>query len=133
MRFRDAAHVDLGSFYARRPDLGRLYRIAGYAGCVAAVWWAHDIPRISALLVVLLVAWLMAWKREVGALFRSSLIAAIAICAVLISADRLGMPLQARRAPPPPLAEQPPPPRRIEIRMHDESAPMPGPVLEEVK
>lgn len=121
MRFRDAAHVDLGSFYARRPGLGRLYRLAGCGACIAAVWWAHDIARISALLVVLLIAWLMAWKREVGALFRAPLIAAIAICAVLISADRLGHPLQPRQAAAP--AEAPAAPRQIEIRMHADPAP----------
>lgn len=132
MRFRDAAHVDLGSFYARRPELGRLYRIAGYGACIAAVWWAHDLPRIGALLVVLLIAWLMAWKREVGALFRAPLVAAIAICAVLLSADRLGRPLQFRlAAAPAPPAEAPRPPRTIEIRMHDE--PMPAPAMEVTK
>lgn len=121
MRFRDAAHVDLGSFYARRPGLGRLYRLAGYGGCIAAVWWAHDITRISALIVVLLIAWLMAWKREIGALFRAPLIAAIAICAVLISADRLGHPLQPRLVAAP--AEAAAAPRQIEIRMHADPAP----------
>lgn len=130
MRFRDAAHVDLGSFYARRPELGRLYRLAGYGACIAAVWWAHDIPRIGALLVVLLVAWLMAWKREVGALFRAPIVAAIAMCAVLLSADRLGQPLQLRQAALPVVApaEAPRPPRTIEIRMHDEPAPTPAEV-----
>lgn len=94
MRLADAAHVDLGSFYARRPGLGRVYRLTGYAACIAVLWWAHDIPRIGALMVMLLVAWLMAWKREVGALFRAPLVAAIAMCAVLLTADRLGHPLQ---------------------------------------
>lgn len=122
MRFRDAAHVDLGSFYARRPELGWLYRLAGYGACIAAVWWAHDIPRIGALLVVLLIAWLMAWKREVGTLFRAPLVAAIAICAVLISADRLGHPLQPRVVAAP--AEEQRAPRQIEIRMHDGPPPM---------
>jgi hypothetical protein len=129
MRFRDAAHVDLGSFYARRPELGRLYRLAGYGACIAAVWWAHDIPRISALLVVLLIAWLMAWKREVGALFRAPIVAAIAICAVLISADRLGHPLQPRQAAPVAAAEAPKQPRMIEIRMHDDPASVPAEVV----
>ncbi|MBN8525756.1 MAG: hypothetical protein J0M02_10515 [Planctomycetes bacterium] len=124
MRFRDAAHVDLGSFYARRPGLGRLYCLAGYGACLAALWWAHQPARIAALLVVLLVAWLMAWKREVGALFRAPLVAAIAMCAVLVTADRLGHPLQFRAVA---AAEQPRAPRQIEIRMHgpDELSPAP--------
>lgn len=110
MRLADAAHVDLGSFYARRPGLGRIYRIAGYAACIAVVWWAHDPQRLAGLLVVLLVAWLMAWKREVGSLFRAPLVAAIAMCAVVITADRLGHPLQARQAQP----------RPVEFRFHGE-------------
>lgn len=129
MRFRDAAHVDLGSFYARRPELGRLYRFAGYGACVAAVWWAHDPARIGALLVVLLIAWLMAWKREVGALFRAPLVGAIAICAILLSADRLGHPLQFRVVQA--AEERQPPPRQIEIRMYGaDEAP---PVLQETR
>jgi hypothetical protein len=119
MRLADAAHVDLGSFYARRPGLGRIYRLAGYVACLGVLWWAHDPRRIGALLIVLVVAWVMAWKREVGTLFRSSLVAAIAMCAVLLTADRLGHPLQYR------LQVQPQPEggRQIEIRMHDEPPP----------
>lgn len=119
MRFRDAAHVDLGSFYARRPELGRLYRLAGYGAGVAAVWWAHDLARIGALLVVLLVAWLMAWKREVGALFRAPLVGAIVVCAVLLTAGRLGQPLQFRVVQA--AEERQPPPRQVEIRMYGEA------------
>lgn len=100
MRFRDAAHVDLGSFYARRPSLGRIYRLAGYAACVAVLVYASDPKRIAGLLVVLLVAWAMAWKREVGALWRSSLVAAIVMCAAIITCDRFGHPLVAPAAAP---------------------------------
>ncbi len=116
MRLADAAHVDLGSFYARQPGLGRIYRLAGYGACLAAVWWAHQPPRIGALLVVLLVAWLMAWKREVGSLFRAPLVAAILMCAVLLTAARLGHPLQGVAPPLPPPADGR---RPIEIRFHD--------------
>ncbi len=122
MRFRDAEHVDLGSFYARRPGLGRIYRLAGYAACVGVLWWAHDIQRIGVLLVILLIAWLMAWKREVGALFRAPLVAAIAMCAVLITADRLGHPLQTRA----------PAGRQVEFHFHGDGA-MPPPMLENAK
>lgn len=93
MRYRDAAHIDLGSFYARLPGVGRLYRLLGYAACIGAVWWIADLHRIACLLIVSLVAWLMAWWREAGALWRSPLVAAIAMCAVILSADRLGKPL----------------------------------------
>lgn len=99
MRMADAAHVDLGSFYARRPGLGRIYRLAGYGACIGVLWWAHQPDRIAALLVVLLIAWLMAWKREVGALFRAPLVAAIAMCAVLLTCAKLDMPLQFRSRP----------------------------------
>lgn len=131
MRLADAAHVDLGSFYARRPGLGRIYRLAGYVACLGVLWWAHDPRRIGALLVVLLVAWLMAWKREVGTLFRSPLVAAIVMCAVLLTANRLGHPLQYRQAP----QAEPATGRQIEFRFHGE--PPPGtpmqPMLEGVK
>ena len=120
MRLADAAHVDLGSFYARRPGLGRIYRLAGYGACVGVLFWAHDPQRIGALLIVLLIAWLMAWKREVGSLFRAPLVAAIAMCAVLLTADRLGHPLQVRQA-----AQRP-----IQFQFHSGPPPMP---FEEVK
>ena len=125
MRLADAAHVDLGSFYARLPGLGRVYRLAGYAACIGVLWWAHDPRRIGMLLIVLLVAWLMAWKREVGALFRAPLIAAILMCAVLLTAARLGHPLQG--AAPAPPADQG---RRIEFRF---DGPPPSDMPQEVK
>jgi hypothetical protein len=114
MRLADAAHVDLGSFHARQPGLGRVYRLTGYAACLAVLWQAHAPGNIANLLVVLLIAWLMAWKREVGALFRAPLVAAILMCAVLLTAARLGHPLQGA-APPPPADSR----RPIEIRFHD--------------
>ncbi|GEM_PF-2533863 len=130
MRMADAAHVDLGSFYARLPGLGRIYRLAGYAACIAVLWWAHDVSRISALLVVLLIAWLMAWKREIGALFRAPLIAAILMCAVLVTADRLGHPLQFRQQPET-VSNQ----RSIQIHVHSDGSaqPLPSPIMENAK
>jgi hypothetical protein len=123
MRLADAAHVDLGSFYARQPGLGRVYRLAGYAACLAVLWQAHSPRNIATLLVVLLVAWLMAWKREVGSLFRAPLVAAILMCAVLLTAARLGHPLQGAAPAPPPAEGR----RPIEIRFHGEPPPdMPG-------
>lgn len=89
MRYRDAAHVDMGSFYARRPEHGKMYRLLGYAGIAAAWWHQHDADMLSRLLIVLLVLWFMAWFRIVGALWRSSVVAACLLCAVLITAHRL--------------------------------------------
>jgi hypothetical protein len=129
MRFRDAAHVDLGSFYARLPALGRLYRLVGYAACVGALWWADDVHRIGTLMVVVLIAWGMAWRREVGALWRAPLVAALALCAVIITADRLGHPLHPRAvAAAPAAAEGPTNERRIEFRYGPDGAftPMPS-------
>ena len=89
MRYRDAAHVDMGSFYARRPEHGKMYRLLGYAGIAAACWHHHDADMLSRLLIVLIVLWFMAWFRIVGALWRSSVVAACFLCAVLITAHRL--------------------------------------------
>ncbi len=85
MRYRDAAHVDLGSFYARRPHLGRYYRYLGYAACVLALIW-HDRTDLSGMLLIcILVAWAQAWYRLVGAAWRSSLVAAALLCAVALT------------------------------------------------
>ena len=89
MRYRDAAHVDMGSFYAREPHFGKMYRVLGYFAVVIALWFANDPEILGRLLVALLVAWLMAWFRVVGALWRSSIVAATLLCAVLITIDRL--------------------------------------------
>lgn len=123
MRYADAAHVDLGSFYARLPGLGRLYRIAGYAACLGVVWWIADPQRIAGLMIVTLVAWLMAWRREVGALWRTPLVVAIAMCAVILTADKLGHPLVALVSVQ--AATSSPQPRRIEFR-YDLPGPMPS-------
>lgn len=89
MRYRDAAHVDMGSFYARRPEHGKMYRLLGYAGIVVVWWHQHDPDMLGRVLIVLLALWFMAWFRIVGALWRSSVVAACLLCAVLITAHRL--------------------------------------------
>lgn len=100
MRLRDAAHVDLGSFYARNPGQGKPYRLLGYAACVAVLLYAHDPGRITGLGICLLVAWVMAWYRCVGALWRTSLVTALVFCAAVITADRLGYRIGAPPARP---------------------------------
>ncbi|MBA2480431.1 MAG: hypothetical protein H0V44_07195 [Planctomycetes bacterium] len=87
MRYRDASHVDVGSFYARLPQNGKMFRLLGYAGVIGAVAFAHDPRRIALLLIVLIVAWLLAWYRVVGTLWRSSIVAAIIACAVILTAS----------------------------------------------
>jgi hypothetical protein len=89
MRYRDAVHVDTGGFYARRPELGRAYRLLGYGGLVLAWYHLDDPGMLARLLVVLLVLWLLAWYRVVGALWRTSVVAAILLCAVALSAHQV--------------------------------------------
>ncbi len=89
MRYRDAAHVDLGSFHAREPAHGTIFRFIGYAGVLLACWY-HDQPDIlGRLLIALIVAWLMAWYRIVGALWRAPLVSAILFCAALVTLAKL--------------------------------------------
>ncbi len=89
MRYRDAAHVDMGSFYSRKPEMGNLYRLLGYAAMVGVVWHARDVAMLERLMIVLVVLWLMAWYRVVGTLWRSSTVAATLLCAVLLTLHRL--------------------------------------------
>lgn len=116
MRYVDAAHVDLGSFYARLPRLGKPYRLLGYAACIGAAWWISDPSRLAVLLIVAVIAWLMAWFREVGALWRAPLVAAIAMCAVILTAERLGHPLVPAPSVPASSSMDRPGSRHIEIR-----------------
>lgn len=91
MRYKDAAHVDLGSFYARETGHGKTFRFIGYAGILMACWY-HDQPDILArLLIGLVAAWLMAWYRIVGALWRGPVVSATLFCAVLVSLHKLGI------------------------------------------
>lgn len=89
MRYRDAQHVDVGSFYARLPNVGKVYRLLGLLGVAGAVYLAHvhDVRRMAVLLVFLILAWLLAWYRVVGTLWRSSLVAAIVACASFLALE----------------------------------------------
>ena len=83
MRYRDAAHVDTGPFYARRHVLGGWYRLLGHAGAVcAALAPPVCLPWV---LVALIVLWLAAWFQVVGTLWRAALVAGIAIAAVRLT------------------------------------------------
>jgi hypothetical protein len=88
MRYRDAAHVDVQGFYARNPTAGKWMRMAGYLGIVAAVAQRGDPTRLAAVLVIMIVLWLIAWYCVVGTLWRSSLVAAILVSALQITAAR---------------------------------------------
>jgi hypothetical protein len=88
MRYRDAQHVDVGSFYARSARAGKLYRILGHClvAAVAVAGWRHDTRMLTILLPVLVVVWLAAWFQVVGTLWRSSIVAGIVACAILLAA-----------------------------------------------
>ncbi len=75
----------MGSFYAREPRFGRMYRILGYLGVIIAAYFHNEPDIIARLLIALLVVWLMAWYRVVGSLWRSSTVAAILLCAFLLT------------------------------------------------
>ncbi len=77
--------MDLGSFYARLPELGQFYRLVGYLLVAATVVVGDNQQRLAGLLVVCVVAWLQAWRRQVGAAWRGSLVAAAALCALRLS------------------------------------------------
>ncbi len=98
MRYRDADHVDTGSFYARCPQLGRVYRMLGYGGVAFAWYHINDNGMLARLLVLMVVVWLVAWYRVVGALWRSSVVAAILLCAVALTAHQLAQPAQPASA-----------------------------------
>jgi hypothetical protein len=89
MRYRDAAHVDVGSFYARKPELGHTYRLLGYAALVGVLWHQANDAMLERLLIGLIILWLMAWYRVVGTLWRSSIVAATLLCATLLTMHRL--------------------------------------------
>jgi hypothetical protein len=95
MRYRDAPHLDMGSFYAREPHFGRMYRLLGYCGIIIAAFFFSDPDILGRLLIALIAAWLMAWYRIVGALWRSSIVAAALLCAFLMTLHKLHLlPLQ---------------------------------------
>jgi hypothetical protein len=84
MRFADARHVDVGAFYARRPEIGARYRLIGYVGVAASVL-ANDHRLIWILLAGMVLLWLLAWYQIVGAAWRSSLVAAVLVCAIRLT------------------------------------------------
>jgi len=90
MRYRDASHVDVSSFYARLPQIGKVYRLLGYAGIVAmlvAIGQRLDCL-VTGLIVVLVLIWLAAWYQIVGTLWRSALVASILTGALYLSCER---------------------------------------------
>lgn len=89
MRYADASHVDLGSFYSRLPARGKWFRLLGYGAIAAAVHYRDDQGALAALLVCLILAWLRAWQVVVGTAWRSSIVAAVVLCAVLLTHHRL--------------------------------------------
>jgi hypothetical protein len=90
MVYRDAAHVDVGSFYARNPCWGKLYRLLGYAAIAGAVYLHDDYEAVAKLLVVIVLVWLAAWYQIVGTLWRSSLVAAALLCAFKLTLLKCG-------------------------------------------
>lgn len=99
MRYRDAPHLDMGSFYAREPRFGRMYRILGYLGVIIAGYFHNDPDILARLLIALLVVWLMAWYRVVGSLWRSSTVAAILLCAFLLTQAKVAAMTRDHAAP----------------------------------
>ncbi len=83
MRYHDAAHVDTGSFFARRPIAGHCYRMLGHAVAVAAA--LVPIERLPWLAPAIILLWLCAWFQVVGTLWRASLVAALIIVAVRLT------------------------------------------------
>lgn len=88
MRYRDAQHIDVGSFYARRPEVGRIVRLLGLIGVVCAV--LLPTTTLGWLLGGLILVWLGAWYLVVGTLWRSSMVAAILVTALRLSQVLLG-------------------------------------------
>jgi hypothetical protein len=85
MRYADAPHVDLSNYYMRQPRQGASYRWMGYLCLAMAVLWANDPFRVTVVLGAVLFLWLQAWYRGVGGLWRSTLVAALVACAVILS------------------------------------------------
>jgi hypothetical protein len=89
MLYRDAAHVDVGGFYARNPSWGKIYRLLGLLGIIGGIV-AEGQTRLAELLIVLVLLWLAAWYQVVGTLWRSSLVAACLLAAARILLLREG-------------------------------------------
>lgn len=75
------------AFYARQPQAGQPFRLLGYALILVAGWWgAAASPAAWAWLAgCAAAAWLLAWHRQVGALWRSSLVAAFLLALAQLS------------------------------------------------
>lgn len=87
----DAPHVDLHPFYARYPRLGAAMRYAGYLALIV-VFFAARCPSpwaVPLVFVLLLLLWLLAWRLHVGALWRTSIVAALLLAALNITMGRL--------------------------------------------
>ncbi len=89
---RDAAHVDETSFYARLPAIGRWCRLVGLAlvAVAAVLLLRRDEVALGWLLAGSVTAWLAAWRLGVGALWRSSLVAAVIAAAAGLATFKLG-------------------------------------------
>jgi hypothetical protein len=85
MRYRDARHVDLGGFLAGNAEGGSWYRLLGYAGLVLAWYHQAEAGTEAILLTILLGCWVLAWYRAVGALYRTSVVAALLLCALALT------------------------------------------------
>lgn len=85
MRYRDATHVDLGSFYARRPWLGKAYRFIGLAALVVAFATPNRGDCLGLLMGCLILLWLAAWYQIVGTLWRATIVGAILITAIRLT------------------------------------------------
>ena len=88
MRYRDARHIDLKSFHARRPVLGAVFRFVAY-GAVAVVPVLVHFEAVAGLRIMLAGAvlwWLLAWYACVGSSWRTA-----TVCAALLSASCLAL------------------------------------------
>jgi hypothetical protein len=88
----DAAHVDESSFYARLPAVGRWCRLAGLllVAAAAVLLLRRDEIALGWLMAGAVTAWLGSWRLGVGALWRSSLVAAVLAAATGLAALKLG-------------------------------------------
>jgi hypothetical protein len=85
--YADAPHVDVLPFYARRPCVGKFYRLLGHGGVAAAILAPeHCLPWV---LAAALLAWFAAWIQVVGTLWRATLVATLVACAVRLTLARL--------------------------------------------
>ncbi|MDA3961757.1 MAG: hypothetical protein PF961_13285 [Planctomycetota bacterium] len=86
MRYRDASHIDLRMFWARRAELGQVYVWLGFLAVFAA-WWSgsQGLGAAWTVLIVSAVAWFVAWFQVVGGLWRSTLVAAMLVSSLQVA------------------------------------------------